>query len=152
MADQKMQSPVHSILVPIDGSDPSVRALTYAGSIAPFLGASITGLYVVDPDKVSEEQPFNIHFGEITPDLEPSKEAASEYLDELGKKLPASVKFHKVVSIGYPEKAIIRYADEQKIDLIIMGNSGKSAGSAFVTGSVSYYTIHHARCPVLIVK
>ena len=33
-----------------------------------------------------------------------------------------------------------------------MGNSGKGAFNAFVTGSVSQYVIHHVECPVLIVK
>jgi nucleotide-binding universal stress UspA family protein len=143
---------ISSILVPIDGSEPSVRALAYAGSLASRIGASVTGIYVIDPDKVSEQQPFNINFGAFDPNLEPSKKAASDYLDELKEHLPDNVPFSKEIAVGYPEKTIVRFADQKKIDLIVMGNSGKGAASSFITGSVSYYTIHHAKCPVLIVK
>ena len=37
-------------------------------------------------------------------------------------------------------------------DMIIMGTSGKGAISSMISGSVSYYTIHHVECPVLVVK
>ena len=47
---------------------------------------------------------------------------------------------------------IASVAKEGHFDLIIMGNSGKGAFNAFVTGSVSQYVIHHVECPVLIVK
>lgn len=147
-----MDTTISSILVPIDGSEPSVRALTYAAALASRIGASLIGIYVIDPDKVSEQQPFNINFGTFDPNLEPSKKAASDYLDELKENLPVKVPFTKEIAVGYPEKTIVRFAEEKKVSLIVMGNSGKGAASSFITGSVSYYTIHHAKCPVLIVK
>lgn len=58
----------------------------------------------------------------------------------------------RIVSIGVPGSSIIRTAEAEGADLIVMGNSGKGSVSSFVMGSVSHYTVHHAECPVLIVK
>jgi nucleotide-binding universal stress UspA family protein len=57
----------------------------------------------------------------------------------------------KVVQ-GVPAEEIIRVAQSEKVDLIVIGSRGLTEVRAFLLGSVSDKVSHHAKCPVLIVK
>lgn len=145
---------IKKILVPVDGSAPSLRAFECAASIAEKCHASLFVLYAVSPDDVDdvEQSQYREAYGEICPTAGAAKDKADEEIASFLKEAPADVPIEKLVIMGYPEKAITHFAENNHFDLIVMGNSGKGTFSTFVTGSVSYYTIHHAKCPVLIVK
>lgn len=51
-----------------------------------------------------------------------------------------------------PGKIICRYADENKIDLIVMGSRGLGNVRKILLGSVSNYVVQRAQCPILIIK
>ncbi len=53
---------------------------------------------------------------------------------------------------GVPAEEILKAADSEKVELIVMGSRGLSAVKAFLLGSVSDRVSHHSKCPVLIVK
>jgi len=53
---------------------------------------------------------------------------------------------------GHPAEEIIKYAEENTIDLIVMGHIGKSAASGFLLGSVSQKVSAHSKCSVMIIK
>ena len=80
------------------------------------------------------------------------KKKGEDILALYAQDAPEDVKVRRIVSIGVPGSSIIRTAEAEGADLIVMGNSGKGSVSSFVMGSVSHYTVHHAECPVLIVK
>lgn len=67
-------------------------------------------------------------------------------------EIPEDVPHKSICVIGIPGETASDIAKSEEVDLIVMGNSGKGAFNAFVTGSVSQYVIHHVECPVLIVK
>lgn len=140
-----------TILVPMDSSKPAERAFSLAAEIASHTGAKMILLFAIDPEKL-DVPTYAVGIGDLTPDTAPAKESASRYLEEKKKALPPSVPCETIVQEGRAEKVIEDLIQDKKIDLIVMGNSGKGTISSFVTGSVSYYTIHHALCPVLIVK
>ena len=74
-------------------------------------------------------------------------------LAEARKKLDAAgLTYHYHISIGTPAEAIVQYAEEQKIDQIIMGAHGQGALSTFLLGSVVSKVLHLASMPVLLVK
>lgn len=68
------------------------------------------------------------------------------------KQIPQGLPFTPIIRTGVPGSVITSLVDEENIDLIIMGNSGKGSLSSFIMGSVSQYVIHHVKVPVLIIK
>ena len=81
------------------------------------------------------------------------KEQSMAALAEARKKLDiAGLPYHYHVSIGIPAEAIVQYAEEQKIDQIIMGAHGQGALSTFLLGSVVSKVLYLASMPVLLVK
>lgn len=79
-------------------------------------------------------------------------EKGSKTLSKLMADKPDDVKVTEEVLIGVPEVKICLTAEMDNTDLIIMGTSGRGAWGSMFLGSVSYYTIHHAKCPVMLVK
>ncbi len=54
--------------------------------------------------------------------------------------------------VGQPASEIVRVAEEEGCDLIVLGSRGLSGVQAFLLGTASDCVAHHARCPVLVVK
>lgn len=54
--------------------------------------------------------------------------------------------------IGDPATEIVRVAEEEGCDLIVVGSRGQGAFQSFLLGSVSDHVVHHAHCPVLIIR
>lgn len=106
-------------------------------------------LYVVDAD-VLMYPVYRVSLAET--DTASVKKKGEDILALYAQDAPEDVKVNRMVTIGVPGSSIIRTAEAEGVDLIVMGNSGKGSVSSFVMGSVSHYTVHHAKCPVLIVK
>ena len=140
---------IKKILVPVDGSDPSERAFSYACAFAEKTGAEVILLYVVDADTLIYPV-YRVSLAES--DTSSIKKRGEDTLSLYANDAPEDVKVRQIVNIGVPGSSIIRTAEAEEVDLIVMGNSGKGSVSSFVMGSVSHYTVHHAKCPVLIVK
>ena len=73
-------------------------------------------------------------------------------LDELKHKHQNSVHISTLVSIGSPEIKIVEYANNQHIDLIVMGSRGLRWISRLIMGSVSRTVSENVRCTVMIVR
>jgi nucleotide-binding universal stress UspA family protein len=56
------------------------------------------------------------------------------------------------VALGHPAEQIIRWADKEKIDVIIMGHQTKNTFGKWLLGSVPDRVVHHAPCSIIIVK
>ena len=122
---------IKKILVPIDGSDASERAFSYAVAFAKKTAAELILLYVVDAD-VLMYPVYRVSLAET--DTASVKKKGEDILALYAQDAPEDVKVSRMVTIGVP------------------CNSGKGSVSSFFMGSVSHYTVHHAKCPVLIVK
>lgn len=135
---------IKKILVPVDGSKPSARAFDCACAMARGMGAKLVLLNVVIiPGFRVEVKPEDIEY--VT-------KKGRAVVDDFAEKAPEGLEIEKKVEIGLPTTDLVRIADEEKVDLIVMGNSGKGAISSFVIGSVSHYALQHVNCPVVIVK
>jgi len=137
------------ILVPVDFSECSRKALQYAVSFAKQFCADITLLHVI----VTVPPPPQMMVFE-------SETVRAKYHEEAAKRL--SDWRGEVVSRA-PVKAIVRegIAAHQEIvamahqcncDLIVIGNHGRSALSRMLTGSTAERVVRNAPCPVLIVR
>lgn len=89
---------------------------------------------------------------EANDDTSPLKEKGAAVLARLMKTVPEGTKIKQDLLMGVPEVMIALTAEDEKPDLIIMGTSGRTSLSSMFMGSVSYYTIHHVKCPVMLVK
>lgn len=136
------------ILVPVDGSDYSFRAVKAASSIAEKYRSQVTLLYVVD---VPARNPL------YSPELTAFPERVIDDLEREGKnvlvKAAAEFKETKVydlVRVGHPAGEILTEAGNG-YDLIVIGSRGLGELKGFLLGSVSDRVSHHARCPVMII-
>ena len=139
------------ILVPIDFSEHSKNALKYAIPFAKQFSASIDLLYVVEPTIY----PADFSFGQIGfPNVEEElKTRGTQELDNLiEKEIAGKVPAKRVVCIGKPFYEINLYAEEQKIDLIIIATHGHSGMEQILFGSTAEKVVRKAPCPVLVVR
>lgn len=136
----KKRSPITKILVPIDGSDDSKKALNYAIELAQQQNAELTLLNV-------NHKPFQL-FGQETAKIvsESIIKEASTLVETRGLQ-PESL-----IEYGSPAKMIAKTAQDGNHDLIIMGSRGRSGIRRFLLGGVSDKVANIATTSVLIVK
>ena len=139
------------ILVPVDFSAESARALRYADVFARRFGASHTLLHVVEP--IVEAADFG--YGPVTmhcpnPQLEKSAHARLTILAR--KRARPREGVAAVVRSGIAETEIVKAAKDLRADLIIMGTRGKSCPEQTSMGSTAEKVIRQAPCPVLVVR
>lgn len=143
-----MKPEINKILVPIDFSDYSKSALSYAVDFAKFFNAELFLIYVVEP----VIYPPDFSMGQIaipSVDLEMDKRAKEE-LDNLAKKqIPKELNAQTIVKTGKPFIEIIETASEIKADLIIIATHGHSGVEHILFGSTAEKVVRKALCPVL---
>jgi len=142
--------PFRSVLVPIDGSDNSTRALETALKLAKDQKSSVTALYVVQKPAIAD--PFDVSMtGEI---LESMEQYGKELLNTAKIKAEAmGIKIDTDVTSGYTvANTIVEYARDGGYDLIVMGTRGRSGVQRVLLGSVAFGVITYANCAVLIVR
>jgi len=135
------------ILVAIDGSPASEKALAAAVDLAAHYKANLTSVSVaVTPevvgmiDEVDElSQSTETHFRRIG-------EAAVEYARTRG------VALRSVVVRGHAADAIVRYTESEGVSLVVIGQHGHSRITRFFLGSTSDRVSEHCPCTVMIVK
>lgn len=137
------------ILVPVDGSDNSLRALDHAIFLAKSAGAGVTAMHVMEkPPTVYVESQKLLN------------DIMAKYRTESGKILDrckqiaekSGVKIETVIAEGDAASNITGYAQNEGFDLIILGSRGLGKFKEMVLGSVSNKVLHHSKASVLIVK
>jgi len=140
------------ILVPIDGSDYSDRALDLAIQMGEKFEADIEIINVVIyPIVTFSPLPVRLE----TEYYEQLKDISKKMLNQAHNKALQSVPNLKISSkslIGKPGKKIMERADEGNFDIIIMGSRGLGGMEELLLGSVSQVVAHGAKVPVTLVK
>ena len=143
---------IKRILVPVDFSNSSLKALEYALAVAKTFKAEVVVLYVVEPVYYS------------APDLTGGAETMATLMDEqrrLGRQQllrleqrygKAGVPLRGVLETGTAYRAIADAAQALKADLIVMGTHGRTGVSHLLVGSVAERVVRTAPCPVLTVN
>lgn len=146
---------IKKILVPLDGSKLAEKALPYAKALAQKFEAKLILLRVLQT--VLRPIAVMSSYGDVVDNVPPAFQDESEinlsklYLKTVLDKfrLPARIR----VIEGFPEAdAIIDFAGQELMDLIVMSTHGRSGISRWVYGSVAEKILHHAPCPVLVVR
>lgn len=137
------------ILVPIDGSDTSLHVLKEAQDLAQDLGARLTILTVIPDLVLIEHMPNDFATQDI---IQASQERATHVIEKAKEVIHYQGPVDYVSIHGQPAKAIVNYAQEKGLDLIMIGNRGLGAFSRSLLGSVSNRVINLSDIPVLVVK
>ncbi len=149
--------PFRHILVPLDGSELAEKSLNPAGHIAAAMAKNLTAeegvvrlvlLRVASPLAILAADP--LLYDEM---IRMNMDEAQAYLNAAASRVsvaPAVVET-KTVS-GSPADAIVHYAEENDIDLIVMSSHGRTGSSRWVYGSVAEKVMHHAPCATAIIR
>jgi nucleotide-binding universal stress UspA family protein len=139
--------PFEKILVPLDGSEHSIKALKIAVQIAQKFNGKITLIHVysigglaVSPTPVREF-------------IEAIRKVGAGILADGEKRVKAEgVQVETLLIEGHAVEQIVKKCREGKFDLVVMGARGVSKIKEMLLGSVSDGVTRHAYCPVLVVK
>ena len=132
------------ILCPVDYSEFSAAANEYASVLAQSTGAEIVYLNAVFP-----EAPFG-SYEYFRPESEKKRDC--ENLKDQFQPTVEGVASRHVVEFGRPAEEIIKYANENEVDLIVLGTHGRSGLRRMLMGSVAEEVVRNAECPVLAIK
>lgn len=144
-----------NILVPIDGSALSRKAVKKAVTLAKATGAQITGYHVAPAYK------FNVYADYIPPnfvlpkDFEAhTRKIAEKHLEVIKKEAAAAgVKSQGYfVSSDFPADAIVKAAKKHRCDLIAMASHGRSGLSKMLLGSETQKVLANTTVPVLVLR
>jgi len=137
------------ILLPLDGSPLAEQAIPYAVAQAERFGAEIILLRVVEPLRGAPGASTSVmnsverRLGGI----------ARQYLDEIAGGLQAQgLGVRTVVASGRPHEEIVRFAEENQADLIVICQHGQSGLSRWLMGTVADHVVRGATIPVLLVQ
>ena len=136
---------LEKILFPTDFSKNSHAGLDYATALARDMNARLLILHVAEP--VASPAAVGEYYGVPQPD-------AQELQTVLKSIVPADpdVAFEHHLSHGVAAETICDVAEEQNVDLIVMGTHGRTGLPRLLMGSVAELVMRHAPCPVLTVK
>lgn len=135
------------ILIPTDGTDSVQPAIEHALNLAETYGATLHALYVVDERSYAM---MDVRTDLIIETLETEGEHAVEMIRERADA--ADVPVETGVTTGNPYREILDYADENGIDLIVMGTHGRRGLDRYLLGSVTEKVVRSSHVPVLTVR
>ncbi len=138
------------LLVPIDFSECSKKALQYAVPLAEQFGASITLVHIVRVNYVGGPEFAALDYPGIEGEL---LKSAEKHLAELAAtEVESKTDARAVVRIGQEVTEIIAAAKELESDLIIISTHGRTGLKHVLMGSVAENVVRLAPCPVLVVR
>lgn len=149
---------IKRILVPLDGSNCSIRAAKYAIETARLQKAQVFCIHAITKIPYG----YSLPGSSVDQYFENAKDQAQSWFDkviDIAKKEEAD-KDSNVVGINTDiftdvtsvTDAIVNYATKKKIDLIVIGTKGRTGLKRFLLGSVAQGVVQHAHCPVLLVR
>jgi nucleotide-binding universal stress UspA family protein len=138
---------LNEILVPLDLSEMSFKALEYAVSFAAQYGARLTLLHVLGPATMATALgPAPVPDSEHIP-------ATEQKLNEIRRnRIPASIAVDIVVRTDLAADGILNAAAELEPDMIVLATHGRTGLERMFLGSTAEKVVRTASCPVLVVR
>ncbi len=137
----------NKILAAIDGSPSSEKALATAVDLAVHYQAELIALSVAEMPEVVA----------MVDEVDELRRSADDYFREIGEGAAGyahsrGVKLRHVVVRGHAADEIIRFAESEGVDLMVLGRQGHSRIARFFLGSTTDRVSEHCHCTVMIVK
>ena len=144
------------ILVPTDGSGNAERAGEYAISLADLSGADIIVLNVIDTYYLASIVQPDVRES-VDEELRTSVKKAVERFEAKIEEIKCNgkcqnVKFKILIKEGKPVDVILKTIDEEKIDQVIIGKSGKDGLERFLLGNTTERVLKEAKIPVNVIS
>ena len=138
------------VLIPTDGSDPANPAVEMALTLAEIHDATLHVLYIVDqPTSVSGMGEGFSGLDDLLDALEKrGQEATTVIVEEATER---DIETTAAVRRGNPHDDILNYAEDNGIDVIVMGTHGRTGVKRALLGSVTESVVRHSAIPVLTV-
>lgn len=150
---------ISKILVAVDGSEHAWKALDLACDLATQYGASVIALHVVPYEPMPEALRAFASTEHIRIEEENARFHYSKTLgDNLTREAERRARDKGVTAVvgrteeGRPADSILATAEDEGVDMIVVGCRGLSDAKALVLGSVSHQVANHAHCTCLTVK
>jgi nucleotide-binding universal stress UspA family protein len=143
---------MNAILVATDFGETSDAALVYGRNLARTFGARLHVLHVAEDVRATAGQ--ELYAGDL-------HELQAEVVETATTRLRSSLTENDLTVLGAtpvvevssnPANAIIEYAKQVHVDIIIVGTHGRGPISHLLMGSVAEHVVRHAPCPVLVVR
>ncbi|HET9954403.1 MAG TPA: universal stress protein [Polyangiaceae bacterium] len=144
---------IQRILVPVDYSDSSLAALSFARDLADGFGAKLDIVHVWDRPTYVSDAVLIGHGDSQRPIGELIREnAEKDMLEFLAKaNLPSALaNQHRLVS-GDPASALLKEIEREKYDLVVVGTHGRTGFAHMLLGSVAEKLVRHSPVPILTV-
>ncbi len=150
--------PFKKILCPTDFSEPSFEALKAAQELAQHFSAELVLVHVVAPvPRVSvteaPEVPGNPHDLNVPLHMEKLEEESQKRLKKLAdERLSKDVRVQQIVVHGRAADEIVKVAESERVDLIVLPTHGETGWGHFFFGSVAEKVVRTAGHPVLVIR
>jgi len=138
-----------NIVIATDGSENSQKAISCGIEIAKISGATVYAVHVVDTLSV------------VSDIWTAGKDLIHDMMIRDGKKILSETKktiedsgaeVKDVLLYGHPGEEIIKFAENNNMDLIVMGTLGATGLEKFLMGSVAEKVLRHSKVPVMVVR
>jgi nucleotide-binding universal stress UspA family protein len=138
------------ILVPVDFSDCSRKALDYALPFAVKFGATVTLLHAMHVNYYPTSSEYAVFdYPELIDELQQyGEKELGNLADSVRKVCPART----LMETGHPGEVIVATAKKLETDFIIISTHGRTGWKRAFLGSTAEYVVRHAPCPVLVVR
>jgi nucleotide-binding universal stress UspA family protein len=135
---------VHSILVAVDGSETSSNAANMAIDLSEKFGANLIALHIVPPNLRFNKEMFDI-----------ANQNGQKIVNEVREKAIAKgvdVQTEVISDVISITKIIVEYAEENDVNLIVLGTRGISGIKRLLLGSTASGVVTYSHCPVMVVR
>ncbi|MCX6676527.1 MAG: universal stress protein [Methanothrix sp.] len=144
---------IKKIMIAIDGSDTSKKAATIGIDIAHRANGSITAVYIMETLRLAHLPGYATLPGlkdKILELMQEEGQQATQFVEDQAQMM--KVPCDKIIAQGNPSEELLRIARERGMDLLIMGNLGRTRMEKFLLGSVAEKVVLRSAIPVLLIK
>jgi nucleotide-binding universal stress UspA family protein len=144
---------IKKIMIATDGSDTSKKAAMVGIDIAHRTNGSITVVYVMDIPRLAHLPGYTTLPGlkeKILGLMQEEGQQATQFVEDYAQMM--KVPCHKIMARGNPSEELLKVSQKQGMDLLVMGNLGRTAVEKFLLGSVAEKVVLQSTIPVLLIK
>jgi nucleotide-binding universal stress UspA family protein len=137
------------ILLPLDGSPLAEQALPHAVALAKCFQAELTLLKILVPVASN----LNLPPGVVKKAEALTLEMTNDYLAQVAAGIEENLNSVKIVTAtGHPHEEIVRFAEKEQIDILVMCTRGHSGVSRWLMGSIADRVARSVNTPVLLIR
>ncbi len=139
------------ILVPLDGSKLAEKALPYADEMAIHLGSNVTLLHSRDTGEATRHKEMQTYLDKTAADME--KRIAGAFTNKAKPKAKVTTAITGTAGLVNNAAAeILKYADTENIDMIIMATHGRTGITRWMLGDTANKVTRASTCPILLIR